>query len=464
MSCKSYPRSATCLLLWMVVLAFTSTASAEWKEKVLHSFQRGNDGATPAGGVVFDSAGNLYGVTTDGGTSCPPPGCGTVFQLAPPAKKGGAWTETVLHVFDGNDGSRPAGSVILDAKGNLYGTTAYGGTGTCILLGGNVGCGLVYELSPPAKKGGEWTYSILYSFLGGKDGQYPSGNLVFDAVGNLYGATIYGGGFQGTCNAPYYLYCGTVFELSPPKTKDGKWKEKVLYSFKGVKSGQDSGDGASPNGGLILDSKGAIYGTTYFGGNNQKGICDGGVGGTGCGIVFKLIPPVNKVGSWTKKTLHQFDAQDGSNSAAGVVFDGTGNLYGTTSGGPPNGFGLVFELKKPSGKAHSWTETILYAFSGRNDGEDPIASVIFDANGNLYGTNYYGGPFSGIVFRLKAPIRQLSGWTFGILYGFTGSPDGAQPAANLIFDKNGSLYSTTQKGGTGACSFYGCGTVFEISP
>jgi hypothetical protein len=347
MNCAERLRLESCLFYLIIIVLFSSSASAEWKEKVLYSFQGGSDGSLPAGGVVFGSDGNLYGVTTDGGTACPVPGCGTIFQLAAPATKGGSWTETVLHVFDGNDGSRPAGSVILDTKGNLYGTTPYGGAGTCLLLGGNVGCGLIYELSPPAKKGGQWTYSILYSFLGGKDGQYPSGNLVFDTAGNLYGATIYGGGFQGVCNAPYYLYCGTVFELSPPTKKAGKWKEKVLHSFKGVKSGQDSGDGASPNGGLVLDSKGAIYGTTYFGGNNQKGTCEGGVGGTGCGIVYKLSPPVSKGAPWTKKVLHQFDGQDGANSAAGVVFDPNGNLYGTTFAGP-NGSGLAFELTKPS--------------------------------------------------------------------------------------------------------------------
>jgi hypothetical protein len=213
----------------------------------------------------------------------------------------------------------------------------------------------------------------------------------------------------------------------------------------------------------VLDSKGVIYGTTYFGGNNQKGSCEGGVGGTGCGIVFKLTPPVNKSGAWAKKTVYLFNGQDGANSAAGVVFDGSGNLYGTTSFGP-GPYGLVFELKKPSGDAHSWTETVLHPFSGGNGGGDPIAGLVLDSSGNPYSATYSGGMFAGTIFRLKAPIREGSAWTFGTLYGFTGSPDGAQPAANLIFDKNGNLYSTTQKGGTGACSFYGCGTVFEVYP
>jgi hypothetical protein len=237
----------------------------------------------------------------------------------------------------------------------------------------------------------------------------------------------------------------------------------VLHSFKGVPAGAQFGDGANPNGGLVLDSKGAIYGTTYFGGNNVKGQCEGGVGGTGCGIVFVILPPTTKGGAWTEKLLHRFNGQDGSNSAAGVVFDVDGNLYGTTSFGP-GPYGLVFELKKPSGTVHSWTETVLHAFSNGNDGSDPLAGVIFDTGGSLYGTTYSAGRFSGALFRLKPPGPTGGSWAFSSLYGFTGSPDGAQPASNLVLDKDGNLYSTTQKGGTGACSFYGCGAVFEVSP
>jgi hypothetical protein len=316
------------------LLTFASPLSAEWKEKVLYSFQGGTDGATPAGGVVFDTRGNLYGATQQGGgTNCSPmAACGTVYQLAPPAKNGDPWTENVLHVFLGkqhNDGEFPSGGVIADALGNIYGTSSYGGTGDCVLLGIKGGCGTVFELSPPQTKGGKWAYTILYSFKGGKDGYLPFGDLVFDSAGNLYGATYFGGGKGTTCN-PYYQYCGTVFELSPPKTKGGKWTEKVLYSFKGVAAGAQFGDGANPNGALALDSKGAIYGTTYFGGNNVKGQCEGGVGGTGCGIVFVILPPTTKGGAWTEKLLHRFNGQDGANSDAGVIFDGNGNLYGTT--------------------------------------------------------------------------------------------------------------------------------------
>jgi hypothetical protein len=191
--------SAIALLLSSNVLA------ASWKEKVLYSFQGGmNDGSGPAGGVVFDQQGNLYGATTGGGPdNCFPIAkeCGLVYQLSPPVKKGDAWTESVLYRFQGkasNDGSVPEGGVTIDSARNLYGTTAYGGTGDCVLLGTKAGCGTVYELSPPVKQGDPWTETILYSFKSGKDGNEPQGSLTFDSSGNLFGATFFGGGYGGS--------------------------------------------------------------------------------------------------------------------------------------------------------------------------------------------------------------------------------------------------------------------------
>jgi hypothetical protein len=464
-------RFRTRLWLAAAILALATTASAEWKEKVLYSFQGGNDGALPAGGVVFDPQGNLYGVTEAGGPpSCAPIGnyCGTVYELSPPVKQGDPWTKTLLYMFKGkkaNDGEAPDGGLVMDRAGNLYGVTAYGGTGDCTLAGVPGGCGTVYELSPPQTKGGQWTYTVLYNFKNGKDGYLPGGNLVFDGTGNLYGTTSFGGGKGTTCN-PDYQYCGTIFELSPPKTKGGNWTEKVLYSFKGVPAGAQFGDGANPNGGLVLDKKGAIYGTTYFGGNNVKGRCQGGVGGTGCGIVFKLIPPSQKGGKWTKKVLHEFDGMDGANAAAGVVFDGNSNLYGTTFAGPQNGSGLVFQLKKPSGGGHSWTENVLYLFQDGDDGANPAAGLVF-AHGDLYGTAYRGSGRSqyGDVFRLKPLSSKKGPWTFGVLCGFHTTTGPGQPAASLVFDSAGALYSTSQYGGNGTgCGAGACGTVFEVSP
>ena len=215
----------------------------------------------------------------------------------------------------------------------------------------------------------------------------------------------------------------------------------------------------------MLDSKGSVYGTTYYGGNNVKGECQGGTAGTGCGIVFELTPATQKGGKRTKKVLHQFDGHNGSNSSAGVVFDGNGNLYGTTTGGP-GPYGLVFELEKPHGSVHSWTEKVLHAFSDGNDGANPMAGLIFDASGRLYGTAYRGsgGSQYGDIFRLNTPsVRK--GWSFSILYGFHTTSGPGQPMAGLVWDRVGNLYGTSQYGGTGTgCGFGACGTVFEVSP
>jgi hypothetical protein len=213
-------------LLFAVAVALAFPAMAQWKEKVLYSFQGGTtDGSGPTGGVVFDTQGNLYGATTGGGpASCAPVGneCGTVFQLSPPAQKGGSWTETLIYQFQGkgaNDASVPSGGLIRDTAGNLYGVTAYGGPGDCVLLGVPAGCGTVYQLSPPKRKGGAWTETILYSFPTAKQGYFPNGDLVFDGTGNLYGATAFGGTKGATCDKFYGGRCGVVFKLSPPKTQ-----------------------------------------------------------------------------------------------------------------------------------------------------------------------------------------------------------------------------------------------------
>jgi uncharacterized repeat protein (TIGR03803 family) len=444
--------NARFIRLWspmlVVILMFASSASAESKEKVLYSFQGGSDGQSPAGGVVFDKAGNLYGATYEGGSTCSSPGCGTIFQLSPGS--GGTWTETILYGFNGDQGSYPEGGVIAEANGNLYGTTAYGGSGICLLFGGNMGCGVIYELSPPVQKGGQWTYAVLYNFQGGKDGQIPHGDLTLDGAGNLYGATLYGGGY-GTCNAPYFQYCGTVFKLSVPKQKGGKWTEKVLYRFK---SGTD---GANPNGGLVRDSKGVIYGATFSGGNQG---CKGD-GYLGCGTVFKLNPPAKKGGDWTEKSLYTFLGNtDGFSPDAGVILDAKGAVYGAAQGGVSGG-GIVFQLKAASGGR--WGRTVVYGFSSSSYSYDPAVGA-FGKSGDLYGTTNVGPghALAGSVFRLR-PAPNGSLWGFSLLYGFTGPPDAAQPNSPLVFDRAGNLYGTTTQGGGGSCTF-GCGAAFEISP
>jgi hypothetical protein len=380
MNPKVQIRLIRCLIVSVALLcSVLSAASAEWKERVLYSFQSIPDGAVPTGGVVFDKAGNLYGATGDGGAStCDGPGqCGTVYQLSPPATKGRAWTETVLYIFKGhaqNDGATPEGGLVIDQAGNLYGTTGYGGSGPCTLLGGAVGCGTVYELSPPAKQGDPWTETVLYSFQGGKDGYVASGDLLFDKAGNLYGTTLFGGGKGTTCNSLYGGQCGTVFKLSPPKTKGDKWTETVLHRFAGVNAGQEFGDGASPNGGLVLDSKGTVYGTTFNGGYNCPHRSN-----QGCGTVFQLMPPNKKGGGWTEELIHVFkNGDDGTQPSAGVIFATNGFLYGGAGGGSKGG-GVIFRLTPAANGP--WKETVLYGFNGVTY-YIPAVSLV-DSQGNL---------------------------------------------------------------------------------
>jgi hypothetical protein len=448
------------LLLFAVVFPFDS-ASAEWKEKVLYSFQGIPDGAYPAGGVVFDQAGNLYGATTDGGANnCPGiEQCGTVFQLQAPAKKGGSWTENLLYVFKGvnsNDGNTPVGGVIFDQAGNLYGTTAYGGSGGCELFGGRVGCGTVYEMVPPKKKGGTWTETVLHSFQSGKDGYFPWGDLTFDKQGNLYGATQYGGGKGTTCD-PFYQYCGTVFELSPPKTKGGKWAERVLHSFAG------GPDGGNPNGGLAISSVREIYGTTDTGGD-VDGMCHRGVGYDGCGTVFILRPPLSKGSNWTEEALYRFKGRpnDGLGPNGGLVSGVGGVLYGTTIGGGTYEDGVAFDLKQPV-RNGVWKETLIHVFTGGSDGSSALAGLVSGYDGSLYGTAGGSPSRGGLVFRMKPPERKGGRWIFEVLCDFTGSPDGYDPT-QLTLGGSGAIFGTTLYGGVGKACDGGCGTAFTVSP
>jgi len=436
------------LALLASVLGLGSYAAAQSPvpatDTVLHVFQGGRaDGALPAGGVVLDAKGNLYGSTTyggNGGSACIGGSCGTVFELSPPAQPGGAWVETILYNFTGvthnQDGELPNGGLVMDATGNLYGVTAYGGTGGCQLLGAVDGCGSVYELSPPNAPGGTWTKTTIYSFQGGTDGDLGIGNLTFDAAGNLYGATEYGGGF-GTCNAPFYQNCGTIFKLSPPKTKGGIWTEKVLYSFKG------GTDGANPNGGLIFGKDGAIYGTTFFGGGvylyGQLELGCQGAGGVGCGAVFQLEPSQAADSTWSENVLYRFQGspEDGAAPSAGLAVDRDGNLYGTTLGGGPTGGGTLFQLVPSKVPGWPWHEIGIFRFTGAS-GDLPTGPVILDGQGGIYGTASADGPYSeGSIFRLSR--QGTTDWNYSVLCGFPGQ-QAAGPTGSLTFGSDGTLY------------------------
>jgi uncharacterized repeat protein (TIGR03803 family) len=419
MKSQVFPRTSTrafttaALILLFASLAFAITP----KESVLYRFKGGTDGATPTAGLVADASGNLYGTTYAGGTSS----LGTVFEVSPP---GTVWTETVLYSFaGGNDGANPYGNLIFDKAGNLYGTTSAGGaSANC-----TGGCGTVFELSPPATQGASWAETVLYSFSGQSDGATPYAGVIIDKSGNLYGTTLNGGS----------LGLGTIFELTPPAAQGDSWTETVLHTF-----GKGS-DGGHPVAGLAFGLRGAIFGTTST-----------GSGKAAFGTVFKLKPPATQGGSWTERVLYHFKGgTDGSVPNAALVVDKTGNLYGTTFVGGGAGFGTIFEIA-----FGSWTETVIYNFTGGGDGASPAAGLLRDKTGNLYGTATSGGTNNdGSAFELSPPVAQGDPWTETTLYDFAGGHDGSWPQGGLIFGKGGQLYGTTSLGGA-----LKDGTVFRI--
>jgi uncharacterized repeat protein (TIGR03803 family) len=279
-------------------LTVCKTALCPWNETVLYRFSGGNDGANPdAGDLIFDEEGNIYGTTLSGGSyPCEGPGCGTVFQLT---HSSGGWTKSTIYDFTGgNDGGNPASGVVLDGVGNLYGTT---------LGGGAYGAGAAFQLM---NTGNGWTENTLQSFeVEGSNGYTPAAGVIVDQSNNLFGATSSGGVGNG----------GTVFELSQ---SGGRWSLSLLYSLSGGSSG--------PQGSLVMDSAGNIYGTTL--GNGEYGY----------GNVFKLAP---SNGGWTYTSLHDFTGgRDGRHPYSAVALDASGNLYGTTYGGGSGGYGVVYEI------------------------------------------------------------------------------------------------------------------------
>jgi uncharacterized repeat protein (TIGR03803 family) len=389
------------LAIILAVLLQSAGAWAASKERVLYSFKNnGKDGEVPYAGLIFDAAGNLYGTTAGGGSH------GTVFELTPGGQ--GRWTEKVLYSFKGGrtDGDSPYAGLIFDTAGNLYGTT---------FKGGDSGAGIVFELTPGGN--GQWSETVLHSFgSGGGGGGAPYAGLVFDAAGNLYGTTSID---------------ATVFKLRP---SNGGWIESVLYAFRGSNV-------AFPHAGVIFDTAGNLYGTAINNVNHFHG------------VVFELTPGSK---GWTENVLYQFNRHpDGAYPFAGLIFDASGNLYSTTSAGGSHYRGTVFELTPGGGG--KWTETVLHSFGKGVDGQYPQASLILAANGKLYGTTEEGGLFGvGTVFALTPGAHGQ--WTEKVVHSFGYGKDGNRPFAGLI-EKDGKLYGTTSTGGAN-----GLGTVFELTP
>jgi len=392
--------------------------------QVLYNFPSGYQ---PLGGLVFDSAGNLYGTTSYGGVGGCFAGstCGTVFELSPGG--GGTWTETTIYEFCANgggcpDGTFPLAGLAIDSQGNLFGTTTYGGSSSanCYLDG----CGVAFELSPPSTQGGAWTYTKLYTFCSATnctDGAFPRyGALTLDKQGNLYGTTE-GGGTDRHNGGPNPSG-GVVFELSP---SNGGWTETVLYNFCSAGEQQDQcSDGSQPQSSVTLDQSGNLYGTTIWGGLYSAANTEGS------GLVFKLSPGSN---GWTETIVHAFPASgaNGSNPTAPVSFDSSGNLYTTFSGYYAQGISGVGRMSQGG----HLREILLTDITG--------SGVLIDNKRNVL----YGYSFNEIYeINQSGNVIQL--------------PDNGSVAyGNLIEDTSGNLYGVSSTGGT-----YGGGVVYEITP
>jgi uncharacterized repeat protein (TIGR03803 family) len=393
------------------VMATTSQVTQAQTFMVLHTFTGTNDGLSPIGGVSIDTSGNLYGSATFGGDyrgECAPTGCGIVFELT---HRGGGWILQPLYSFQGgDDGAYPEAPVVRSEDGSFYSTSSGGGP---------YGLGTVFRLQPPPSACKTaicpWTKTQLYAFMGVDGyGNAPIGTLLLSS-GDIYGVSLGGGSPPSD---------GTVYELVPD---GGGWTESTL---------SDSLD--SPEGGVIFDSSGNLYGTCATAGAHHDG------------FVYQLA---RSGSTWTLNTLISFAGGNGSRPWGGLVMDASGNLFGTTSMAGPNGGGTVFELTPQDG---SWILTTIYAFSPQ--GGQPLGTLTMDSQGNLYGTTNAG---FGTVFKL-AP--GLGGWTYSVLHSFTGGSDGANPSnAGVTLDSSGNIYGTAAGGGSPNC-IDGCGVVFEISP
>jgi uncharacterized repeat protein (TIGR03803 family) len=380
--------------LFVSLTAVIPSGAQTSKFKVVHAFTSRTDGQVPQAGLVLDAQGNLYGTTEYGGTY----GNGTVFKVDT------AGNETILHSFNWRtDGGYPFGRVILDSARNLYGTTSQGGPS---------GSGTVFELNANGKE------AILHAFAASStDGSFPIAGLVRDPAGNLYGTTS-AGGSSGW---------GVVFRV------DSTGVETVLHSFAGFPDGQ------LPWAGLTLDTQGNLYGVTINGGTR------------GDGALFGL----NTAG--VEAVIASFTILTGDSPTGTLMEDDLGNLYGTTAYNGAYSRGTVFKFDTATG-----VETTLYNFGagGNNDGATPAGGLVRDKAGNLYGTTQVGGAKRyGTVFKLDPTGKET------ILHSFTGGSDGSVPEGSLAMDQGGNLYGTTSYGGDLTCQgAAGCGTVFKIAP
>jgi len=410
---SSVNRPAAVLTVLAIISALSVTMEAHAQTfSVLHYFTGELDGDTPYAGVTVGPSGVLYGTAANGGANS----AGTVFKLH---QVNSSWISSPLYEFTGGNGALPLGGVVIGPNGALYGTTFGNGVQTF---------GTVFELTPTPTFCRSvtcyWNENVIHTFAG-TDGSGPQvEDLIFDSAGNIYGTTQGGGMYDS----------GVTFELTP---SGGGYTETILHSF-GLGE-----DGRAPLAGIVFDTAGNIYGTTDLGGTGSPQTCHGS-----CGTVYQLTPAN---GGWIENVLVNFDVTNGQHPYGNLIIDSSGNLYGTTATGGPNGGGVAYQLA-PSGGG--FTYSTLYSFSSCGS----RGGLAMDAAGNFFGVCYVGGANQdGWVFELT---NCSQGCTAMDLHDFSGS-DGMNPYGSPVLDASGNLYGTTGVGGTG-CS-EGCGVVWEIA-
>ena len=344
-----------------------------------------------------DGVGNIYGTTVLGGDF----GSGTVFKLSP-APTG--WEHIVLYSFTGGaDGGEPYKGVTIDPEGNLYGSAVTGGSGNC-----EGGCGVVYKLT---NSGGKWIHTVLHAFTGGNDGSGPGARVTLDPSGSVYGMAPTGGAYG----------LGTIYKILQ---RNGASDLQVLHAFTG------GADGAAGSAGRMILRHGHLYGAVTAGGTY------------GSGVVFELSTRGDRALNF--RTIYSFRGQpDGSFPYGALLFDGVGNIYGTTYYGGANGIGSVYQLSPRA--IGEWDESVLYSFQEGSDGNSPISNLVADGVGNLYGTTSEGGLGRGTIFKLSP--AGSGKWIETVVHAFEGPPDGGFAYNGMVVDAFGNFYGATVHGG-----------------